>query len=146
MQGVIEPFTAAPLKQPSGTLSFLAVGLLSYGVNQALLLALYRLTPLSASLPAASALALELSILVRFLLNDSWTFRDRREWPFMSRLAQSNLGALGSALIALLTLNALSIAFGVNYLVASSVGIALGLVWNWLWSSRVVWRPGPAIL
>jgi hypothetical protein len=42
-------------------------------------------------------------------------------------------------LIALASVNLLTPLLGISYLVANSIGIALGVAWNWLFSSRVVW-------
>jgi putative flippase GtrA len=142
---------------PGPTLGrFLVVGGVSYLVNQALLYLLYegvfgqreflRLGPLShidGGLLAASLLAVELSILVRFLLNDAWTFRGRRGGAFLTRLMQSNLSSFGSPVIALICVNLMTPLLGISYLIANSFGIALGLAWNWLWSSRVIWRLPP---
>lgn len=136
---------------------FLVVGGVSYLVNQALLFLLYEgvfgeqdfvnlgpLRHLDGGLLAASAVAMELSILVRFLLNDSWTFRGRGSCSFPTRLLQSNLSSLGSPVIAVVAVNLLTPLLGISYLVANSIGIALGLAWNWAWSSRVIWRLEPA--
>ncbi len=132
---------------------FLVVGGVSYVVNQALLFLLYEgvfgeqdfvnlgpLRHLDGGLMAASALAMEVSILVRFLLNDRWTFRGRSSSSFATRLLQSNLSSLGSPVVALAVVNLLTPLLGISYLVANSIGIALGLAWNWVWSSRVIWR------
>ena len=118
-------------------LRFLAVGGVAYVVNQALLVALYEGTALT--LLPASVLALEASILVRFGLNDRWTFRSRYGGPLWQRFYRFNLSSFGSPLIALAGVNLLTPALGVSYLVANSVGIALGLAWNWYWASHVVW-------
>jgi putative flippase GtrA len=118
-------------------LRFLTVGGIAYVVNQALLVALYEGVAL-ALLPA-SALALEASILVRFGLNDRWTFRGRCRQPLWRRFYRFNLSSFGSPLIALAGVNLLTPALGVSYLVANSAGIALGLAWNWYWSNRFVW-------
>ncbi len=125
---------------------FLIVGGVSYLVNQALLAAFYD--GALASVPrgafngpllVASATALELSILVRFALNDIWTFRDRREKSFAARFYQSNFTSFGSPLIALAAVNILTPVLGINYLVSNSIGILLGLAWNWYCSVRIVW-------
>ncbi|MGE0059681.1 MAG: GtrA family protein [Dehalococcoidia bacterium] len=136
---------------------FLVVGGVSYLVNQALLFLLYEgvfgeqdfvhlgpLRHLDGGLMAASAIAMEVSILVRFLLNDTWTFRGRAPGSFAMRLLQSNLSSLGSPVIAVAAVNLMTPLLGISYLVANSAGIALGLVWNWAWSSRVIWRLEPA--
>ena len=142
---------------PPDLAKFLAVGGVAFLVNQAVLALLYEYglswMPRSASTPigdidvallVASVIAVEVSIIARFLLNDAWTFRDRRDRPFWQRFVQSNLGSFGSPLISLATVNVLTPVFGISYLVANAIGIALGLAWNWGWSSRVVWRPRPA--
>jgi putative flippase GtrA len=132
---------------------FLLVGGISFLANQALLALLYehllaqapsRLQTAAGALDArlllASCLAVEGSILLRFLLNDNWTFRKRRRASFRRRLYASNFGSLGSPLIALACVNLLTPLTGISYLVTNALGVLLGLGWNWLWSSRVVWR------
>jgi putative flippase GtrA len=88
----------------------------------------------------SSAVAVEIAIIVRFLLNDSWTFRDRREKSFRRRFVQSNVTSLASPLISVACVNLLTPVLGGNYQVANAIGVLLGLAWNWGWSSRVVWR------
>jgi putative flippase GtrA len=134
---------------------FLVAGGVAYVVNQVLLFLLYD--GAFASLPRgeerlagafdwrlliASAVALELSILVRFVLNDWWTFRDRHTKPLAVRFYQSNFTSFGSPLICLAAVNVLTPQFGINYLISNSVGILLGLAWNWFWSTRLVWATG----
>jgi putative flippase GtrA len=136
----------------STLIRFLLVGGISYVVNQALLFALYDRA--FASLPRgegrladaidlplllASIIALEVSILVRFALNDRWTFRDRCTKSLAARFYQSNFTSFGSPLISLAAVNVLTPYFGVSYLVSNSLGILLGLAWNWFWSTRLVW-------
>ena len=125
---------------------FLVAGGVAYVVNQALLVALYEVTGLG--LLRASVLALEASILVRFGLNDRWTFRSRCVRPLWQRFYSSNLSSFGGPLIALACVNLLTQALGVSYLMANSIGIVLGLAWNWLCSNRLVWvdtrSPRPA--
>jgi putative flippase GtrA len=116
---------------------FLVAGGVSYVVNQALLVALYEAAGFG--LLPASALALEASILVRFGLNDRWTFRSRCGLPGCVRFYRSNLSSFGGPLLALACVNLLTPALGVSYLIANSAGIALGVAWNWLCSNRVVW-------
>lgn len=134
---------------------FLVVGGVSYVVNQVLLMVLYD--GAFASLPRgeeglgnafdlplllASIIALEVSILVRFALNDRWTFRDRRTKSFAVRFYQSNFTSFGAPLICLAAVNILTPYFGVSYLISNSLGILLGLAWNWFWSIRLVWATG----
>jgi putative flippase GtrA len=80
---------------------------------------------------------------VRFALNDRWTFQDRRNGSLTARFYQHNFGSLGSPIICLAAVNILTPFLGLSYLIANSVGILLGLVWNWFWSIRVVWAGMP---
>lgn len=135
-------------------IKFLVVGGISYLVNQAALVLTYERTfagvtraldtslgTVNLALLAASIVAVEIAIIARFVLNDAWTFRHRRDKPFVHRFVQSNFGSFGSPLISLATVNLLTPVFGINYLVSNSIGVLLGLAWNWGWSVRVVWRP-----
>ena len=139
---------------------FLVVGAVSYLVNQSLLLLLYnyalarlphqdsvthgRIDP---ALLLASIMAVEVSILVRFALNDRWTFRDRCSKPFVERFYQFQISSFASPLISLTAVNVLTPQLGVSYLISNSLGILLGLAWNWFWSNRFVWGPvGPVPL
>lgn len=131
---------------------FLVVGGLAYVVNQVALFVLYEFvlaglapveTPfgnLDARLLASSVIAVEIAIIARFVMNDQWTFRERRESPLLRRFVHSNIVSWGSPLIALATVNILTPLFDMNYLVANSIGILLGLTWNWIGSTRIVWR------
>jgi len=137
---------------------FLVVGAVSFLVNQVTLFVLYdvvlghpdgsstvsvlRVDP---ALAVASVVALELSIVVRFALNDRWTFRERGSLSLVRRLYLFQASSLGSPLLALLAVNVLTPQFGISYLVANSIGILLGLSLNWYCSSRVVWRQ-PAVV
>jgi putative flippase GtrA len=134
---------------------FLVAGGVSYVVNQVLLFVLYEHAFASLArgeqglanafdlpLLLASTIALEVSIIVRFVLNDRWTFRDRRAKPLAARFYQSNFTSFGAPLICLATVNILTPYFGVSYLISNSLGILLGLAWNWVWSTRLVWATG----
>ena len=131
---------------------FLVVGGIAYVVNQVALFALYEFafaglppvdTPLgelNTRLLVSSVIAVEIAIIARFVMNDQWTFRERRDLPLLRRFVRSNVVSAGSPLIALATVNTLTPLFGMNYLVANSIGILLGLTWNWIGSTRLVWR------
>jgi len=56
------------------------------------------------------------------------------------RFAQFNTASFGSPIISTATLNVLTPHFGINYLAANSIGIGLGVTWNWLWNTRFIWR------
>lgn len=129
---------------------FLVAGGISYLVNQVVLFLVYELVgshstgtslgSFDVALLMASLIALELSIVVRFELNDHWTFAGLNRKPHGRRFLQSNLSSLGSPVIALAAVNFLTPVLDLNYLIANSIGIALGTAWNWCWSTRVIWR------
>jgi putative flippase GtrA len=135
---------------------FLIVGGVSYIVHAISLFILYEFvfagvhgsldTPFgepTLRLFLASAVAVEIAIVARFLMNDAWTFRARRTpSPLFRRFIQSNLTSLGSPLISVAAVNVLTPFFGIHYQIANAIGVLLGLAWNWTWSSRVVWRRG----
>jgi putative flippase GtrA len=123
----------------------------SYLLNQASLFGLYTygLTILATSaaagsfdlrLLAASVIAVEVSTIVRFVINDAWTFGDLHQRPLIERFLHFNLSSLASPVISLTCVNVLTPYLGIGYLVANSIGILLGMAWNWLYGTRVIWR------
>lgn len=135
---------------------FLIAGAVSYVVNQIALIVLYEVVfadmrhstdtlfgKLNPALLVSSIIAVEIAIIARFLINDAWTFRDRRDAPFVRRFVTSNVSSFGSPLISIAVVNVLTPVFGVNYLVANTIGVALGFFWNYVWSTKVVWKDKP---
>jgi len=58
------------------------------------------------------------------------------------RLLTFNITSIGSPIISVTTVNVLTPNFGINAYIANSIGIALGMSWNWMWNTRVIWRKG----
>ncbi|MEM2074277.1 MAG: GtrA family protein, partial [Nitrososphaeria archaeon] len=73
-----------------------------------------------------------------FILNDFWTFKDRRSSNFFYRLIKFHGSALGPLINYIVYVFLLL--FGVNYLVADAIGIVCGFVANYLFSEFIVWR------
>jgi putative flippase GtrA len=100
---------------------------------------------------AASALAIELSVLWNFGWNDAFTFRDRRSGAWPARLARYHLvSAVGVALQLAVFAAGLAVArrlgagaLGVARYPVQAAGIALGFAWNFLGASRWAWRARP---
>jgi putative flippase GtrA len=91
----------------------------------------------------ATVLAVELAILSNFLWHNLWTFSDRsRRLPMLLRWIIFNITSIGSPIISVTTVNVLTPNFGVNAYIANSIGVALGMSWNWMWNTRVIWRKG----
>jgi len=87
----------------------------------------------------ASAVAIEVSIITNFILNDFWTFRDRRHGHIATRFAKFNgLMFIGLA-VNLAILYAGTEFFGINYALSNLIGIgAAFLVRYWL-SLKYTW-------
>lgn len=116
---------------------FTAVGLSGVGVNIGML---YLLAEHS-TLPFyfCSLLAIETSIITNFILNDRWTWADKREGAWIGRLFKYNLStAFTSIFLNLLILLFLKEWFGAPYLLANLIGIGVGMganfILNHLWT------------
>jgi putative flippase GtrA len=132
---------------------FAAVGASGVGVNLAALWLLAGVLHLHEV--AASALAVEISILSNFALNDAFTFRDRvlrAGTGRLERLARYNLVSLvglGVQLGTFVALRTLAVrafalpALGPWRYAAQLAGIALALGWNFAGNLHFTWRRAP---
>jgi dolichol-phosphate mannosyltransferase len=81
----------------------------------------------------SSPIAIEMSILSNFVLNDIWTWGDRHSRSFLGRLWRYNLSIAGTAFgINYPVLLILDRFFNVNYLIANLSGIILGSIVNFV--------------
>lgn len=103
----------------------------------------------------ATFLSIECAIASNFLLNNSWTFADKRlqSSQLLSKFLQFNLASFGSILIQLLV-NGLgeyfvglqhiaTLPFGLvidTGLLFALLGIVIGLFWNFFAYSRFIWK------
>ena len=71
-------------------IKYAIVGGLGTIVNEGVLLTLKPIIPIAFSL----ALAIEISILFNFILNDIWTFKDNRNSPLIFRILKFHLSSL----------------------------------------------------
>jgi dolichol-phosphate mannosyltransferase len=116
------------------------VGISGILVNEGVLILLKEYVGLL--LPAASVIAIELSVLTNFVLNDLWTFRSdqkhvlSRRWQ---RFFSFQLISLGGAAINFIILNALSAYAGMDYRVANILGIFVAFAWNFIVNRRFTW-------
>ncbi|WP_242334871.1 MULTISPECIES: GtrA family protein [Anaeromyxobacter] len=129
---------------------FALVGLSGVGVNLAALHLFAGV--LGIQEVVASALAIETSIVTNFLLNDAFTFRDRRELGagVVSRLVRYHAVSLAGGVVQLVVFGLAALALmrtlgraelgGLRYL-AQSAGIALAFAANYLGSLRFAWGP-----
>lgn len=116
-------------------LKFFAVGLSGVAVNEGLL---YLLVNYGFTVAIAGIIAIELSILSNFAVNNIWTFKKRRIGSLIGRAAKYNVVTLGGAAINYVTLRGL-VFLGMHFLFSNLIGIALGFAANYVGSEFFVW-------
>ncbi|MBD3169561.1 MAG: hypothetical protein GF307_08765 [candidate division Zixibacteria bacterium] len=88
--------------------------------------------------------AIELSIIVNFLLNDIWTWGDRKDLTgsrFFTRMLKYNISAAAAAFTGnFITLIVLTELFGVYYIFSNLAGIAVGVLINFFLNDRWTYR------
>ena len=86
-----------------------------------------------------SAIAIEVSILSNFFLNDYWTFRDRRHGHIAVRLLKFNALMLVGLVVNLAILYAGSAYAGINYALSNLLGIAVAFLVRYWLSVKYAW-------
>ena len=122
-------------------IKFCLVGLSGVGVNMGLLWLLTERAGLPYLLSAA--IGIETSIISNFVLNDFFTFSDRRSPTIkstMKRLLKFNLVSIAGLAINLGTLWLLTEVFRMYYLVSNLFGIALATLWNYGVNTYWTWK------
>jgi len=117
------------------------VGLTGIIVNEGVLIYLRGYAQFA--LPVASIIAIELSILSNFILNDVWTFRTGQQHALphgWQRLLSFQAVSVGGAAINFVILNALALYAGVDYRIANILGILVAFAWNFWVNRRVTWK------
>lgn len=116
---------------------FLVVGAIGLVVNQGMLYLLVSLSSLA--LPIASPLAILISMIVTFTLNEIWTWHDRGRGRVLSRAFLYGTINSGGLLI-----NAAILLFlhehGMHYLLANLIGAGLAAIWNFGLNNVITWR------
>jgi len=118
---------------------FSVVGLSGVAVNMGLL---YVLTHyLGLYYMVSGVIAIEVSILTNFFLNDLWTWKDRQKKSYRKRILQYHISVGITAVLAnWLLLVLLTEVMGLHYLVANLIGISVGMLFNYtlndLWTFR----------
>jgi len=88
----------------------------------------------------SSAIAIELSIINNFILNDKWTFKDRRSGSTLSRLLKFHLSSIAGVLTQYLVSVSLYHLILRESITSQFIGILLGFIVNYLISRHYVWR------
>jgi len=117
---------------------FLVVGALGLAVNQGFLFLFHDVFHLR--LGFASPLAIFLSMIVTFTLNERWTWHDRGTGPVLHRMGMYFPINLVGLLINFGILSLLVHEFHVHYLIANLFGAGIAAVWNFLVNHHVTWR------
>jgi dolichol-phosphate mannosyltransferase len=116
---------------------FLLVGAIGLAVNQGVLFALVGLGEFRVA--AASPVAILISMVVTFVLNERWTWRDRGNGRLIHRAILYGSINSGGLLINWLLLISLEQA-GLNYLVANLIGAGIAAIWNFSLNHALTWR------
>jgi putative flippase GtrA len=87
----------------------------------------------------ASALAIEVSIISNFILNDFWTFRDRRHGHIAGRLLKFNGLMIIGLVVNLAILYVGSTYFQIHYAISNLIGIGAAFLVRYELSVRYAW-------
>jgi dolichol-phosphate mannosyltransferase len=115
---------------------FAVVGALGIVVNEGLLI---LIESMGVYFLVAGAVAIEVSILSNFVLNDLWTFRDRRSGRVEFRLVKFNALMLAGLVLNLAVLYAGVDYFGMTSEVANLGGIAAAFFLRYALSVKYAW-------
>ncbi len=108
---------------------FSLVGLSGIFVNQGTLSLVHQL--MNIDVKYAGIIAIELSILSNFLLNNFWTWKKGKSRGFLLRFLKYHLVTLISGGINYIILLSL-VSIGLNYLIANLIGIGIGMIINFI--------------
>jgi len=117
---------------------FIVVGSFGLVVNQALLILFHE--GLNVRLAVASPVAIAVSMVVTFVLNEAWTWHDRGSGPIVHRLLfYCPINSVG-LLINYGVLTFLVNHHGWHYVLANIVGAGFAAVWNFTLNHLITWR------
>jgi len=88
----------------------------------------------------SSVIAIEISIITNFVLNDLWTWNDRAKQIWIKRIIKYHFVSLGALIANWLVLVGLTEGFGLYYMLSNLIGICMGMIINYilndLWTFR----------
>lgn len=117
---------------------FIAVGAVGLVVNQVGLATLHD--GFAVNVQAASPIAILISMIVTFYLNEEWTWHDRGSGRILHRAMSYIPINLGGLIINWGVLTYLHNEYGMHYLVANLFGAGVAAVWNFLLNNTITWR------
>jgi len=118
-------------------LKFAIVGFSGIFVNMGLLWFLTEVAGLFYLI--SGIIAIEASIISNFILNDIWTFKDRRCGSFMNRMLKFNVARWLIIVVNLGILLGLTM-LGMHYLIANLIGIIAATALTYTSSLKWVWK------
>jgi dolichol-phosphate mannosyltransferase len=122
-------------------IKFCLVGGSGIGVNFGIFALLTRFGGMKETDFLALAIATETAIITNFILNDIFTFRDRRSsGRFLTRLLKFNVICVAGALVQAGVYALLFHAIGIYDLVSYLIGIIVATLWNYLLNTWITWR------
>lgn len=93
----------------------------------------------------SSAIAIEIAIILQFLMNDRWTFKEQKTThveQFMKRILKSNVWRSGGLAVNIGVLYFLTEYADVYYLLSNIIGIFCAFLLNYILESRLTWSFG----
>jgi len=133
------------LTNPPRFLRFLVVGTTGFIIQTVIFTYLWKATGMDPAL--ATIVGAEFAIISNFVLNNFWTFSDRKlsmdPKTLITKFISFNALSFGSPIIQWLTIKAANNFINTTDLVTSIAyitGIFLGLIWNYAMYSKVVWK------
>jgi dolichol-phosphate mannosyltransferase len=118
-------------------LKFMAVGVSGIAVNNGVLWFLVSSMYIQPLL--ADAFSIEASIMSNFLLNNFWTFGERKGERLLRKLVKYHGSVALGAAVNYATFAVLA-ALGIHIIIANTAGILLGFILNYLLSETFVWK------
>jgi dolichol-phosphate mannosyltransferase len=117
---------------------FLVVGAIGFATNQVGLVVLHAWAGLA--VPMASPIAIFLSMIVTFYLNEIWTWHDRGSGRIVSRARSYIPINVGGLAINWGILTYLHGTMDTHYLLANLIGAAIAAIWNFTLNNAITWR------
>jgi len=119
------------------------------GIGAIIQFSIFNLLRLSLRPEFANTIAVEIAIISNFIINNMWTFKDRKIkaaqgiGKLIAKFGQFNLVSLGSILIQFIVMKVGVSVFGRSFIIENllvAVGILIGLIWNYFMYINFVWK------
>ena len=122
---------------------FVLVGIIGTLVNLGILALLHDARTLGLDIRLSLLVAIEVSIITNFLLNNYFTFSDRRKRGlsfFIKSMIRYNFFSLPGGALNWFTTIVLTSNSGASYIILNMIGIAVAMTWNFIANSIWTWK------